>query len=200
VGWTTYIVNETGRDLYCFWATGPGVTDFPGWDMVNFRVPAGHSCSSNRGGMCLFAFGAMFEPYPVPANVVGSGPLGTPSLASGQPITGAPSASTGTLPTPDVRANYLGSALNGVPLLWGNYSSNAGNACSNWGFRIQQKADGFQHTFSAFSGPTTVWTYPGPTPFVVESQGWTSGPGMYATYPASTSGCSDPNTSAEIGI
>jgi hypothetical protein len=186
MGWTTYVINETGRDLYCFWATSPGVQDYPGWDMVNFHVPAGHSCSSNRAGLCLFGFGAMFVPYPPQTNVVGSGPLGTPSLAPGlQP--GGGGGAGGLLPgAPD---NFLGKALNGVPLLWGNYDSNKGNACSNWGFRIVTNPAGFQTTLTGLNGPKTIWTYPGPTPVIAESQNWISGSGMFAAHPASTSGC-----------
>jgi hypothetical protein len=198
MGWDTYIVNETGRDLYCFWATSTGVTDFPGWDVVNFLVPAGHNCASNRGGLCLFGLGAMFQPYPVPTNVVGSGPLGTPTVVGGQPV--PPS---GPLPFPTISVDHLGGALKGIPLLWGNYDSSLGNACSSWGFRIQLNPQGYEHTFNAFSGPSTTWTYPGPTPLLVQTQGWTAGPGMYATYPASTSGCNPapaPVPAGEIGI
>jgi hypothetical protein len=63
MGWNTYIVNQTGRDVWCFWSTNPAIT--AGWDSTyGFQVPAGKSCSSNRGGLCLFGLGAMFEPYP----------------------------------------------------------------------------------------------------------------------------------------
>ena len=29
MGWNTYIVNQTGRDVWCFWSTNPAIT--AGW-------------------------------------------------------------------------------------------------------------------------------------------------------------------------
>jgi hypothetical protein len=52
-----------------------------GWDSTDgFKVPAGLSCSANRGGLCLFGLGAMFERFP-PAQPAGSpgSPLGFPA-------------------------------------------------------------------------------------------------------------------------
>lgn len=188
MGWQTYVVNQTGQDVWCFWATVPGVGDFPGWDMVNFHVPAGHSCAANRAGLCLFGFGAMFAPYPPPAGL--NSPLGTPSIPPGQLTpgggTGGPLSPVVTNPQDP---NILGRNLNGVPLLWANYDSSQGNACSHWGFRLVKSTTEYQHNLSSVGWPTTTWTYPAPLPMVAESQNWISGSGMFAAYPASTSGC-----------
>lgn len=184
MGWNTYVINETGQDVYCFWITQP-LNPLNGWDVVNFHVPAGHSCSANRGGTCLFGFGAMFVPYPPPPG--SSNPLGTPTG-------GDTTESQWGGPT-----SFDGTALNGVPLLWSNFDSSMGDACAHWGFRLVFNASGFQTTVGGAwqanaamqdegDAPTT-WTYPGPTVAVAESQNWTSGSGMFAAYPASTSGC-----------
>ena len=63
MGWNTYIVNQTGRDVWCFWSTNPAIT--AGWDSTyGFQVPAGKSCSSNRGGLCLFGLGGDVRTLP----------------------------------------------------------------------------------------------------------------------------------------
>jgi hypothetical protein len=66
MGYSTYIVNQSGQDLYVFWNTGePG----SGWT-AKFYVPKGHNCSSNRAGLCISEFGVSTDPdstYPTSA-------------------------------------------------------------------------------------------------------------------------------------
>jgi len=177
MGWNTYIVNQTGRDVWCFWSTNPAIT--AGWDSTyGFQVPAGKSCSSNRGGLCLFGLGAMFEPYP-PAQPAGSpgSPLGVPSLAASS--------------VPSGGGGFIGTALNGIPVVWANWNSSQGNACSHWGFRLVTNPETYQWQPPGLE-PTTMWTYQPPLPLVAQSQNWISGSGMFAQYPASTSGCPSP--------
>jgi hypothetical protein len=194
MGWNTYVINQTGQDVYCFWTTNPtgnSSGQYPSWDVLNFHVPAGHSCSANRGGTCLFGFGAMFVPYPPPSS--SSNPLGTPTGGGGTPDGSDPLGNpTGDLPLDEqVVAFSTGSPLYGigVPLLWQNFNSSMGDACAHWGFRLVFNASGFQTTVGGGDPWTTTWSYPGPTVAIAESQNWTSGPGMFAAYPASTSGC-----------
>jgi hypothetical protein len=155
MGWNTYIVNQTGRDVWCFWSTNPGMA--AGWDsIIGFPVPAGLSCSANRAGLYLFGLGAMFGPYPhaQPAGSPGS-PLGVPSLA--------PSAPSGF--------GFAGAALNGIPVVWANWNSSQGNACSHWGFRLVTNTETYQWEPSGFP-PGTMWTYQPPLPQVAQSQNW----------------------------
>ena len=144
----------------------------------DLRCPRGSAARRTEGGSACSVSGRCSNPTP-PAQPAGSpgSPLGVPSLAASS--------------VPSGGGGFIGTALNGIPVVWANWNSSQGNACSHWGFRLVTDTEIYQWEPPGLE-PTTVWTYQPPLPLVAQSQNWISGSGMFAQYPASTSGCPSP--------